>query len=479
MRIVLEIVEGAAAGRKKALRAPLVLTIGRGEAADWMVPEDSAMSSRHFQISLNQDGCTLTDLDSTNGTLVDGQRIARHTLEDGQRITAGSTVFQVCMAKRKPTLIAGLEPPSRPSPTATSDSNAKVTEKVAEKIGTYQHGPPRSRSFSGAVIEVVSDHAAGRKSILRPGHTVTVGRTEQSDFVISDPMLSAEHFSVASTPSGWQLIDLNSASGTTVDGIKVSKTILKTGDRIVAGQTQFVVTIGQSAPTGRTGAASSYPFQEGVRDQDAKVRRSAIEAAAWSGEPWLLDFCRDCSNNLNGENKEALAMFAILAGPTDLDALCRLAGADDLGPDRMQYLASFGHPAVVPVLLNAISGDDIKLAVAAASAFARITGVDVASNQRVTLPPSGDEADQDEYDQEFAEDAMMPDVDKAQRVWQKLSSQFASGSCFRQGVEVAGGPSAEVLGRLDMRSRWEACVRGKYEGTWNGRPFDLDRFFNP
>jgi hypothetical protein len=61
--------------------------IGRGVEADVQLP-DTGVSRRHAQITAEGE---LTDLGSTNGTRVNGQRTAAAMLRDGDRITIGST----------------------------------------------------------------------------------------------------------------------------------------------------------------------------------------------------------------------------------------------------------------------------------------------------------------------------------------------------------------------------------------------------
>ncbi|MCS7469320.1 FHA domain-containing protein, partial [Stieleria sp. ICT_E10.1] len=534
MKIVLEIIAGAYAGRKKALRAPLVLVVGRGESADWILPDDTTMSSRHFEVSVNQDGCFVTDLNSTNGTTVDGERILQRPLDDGNEIRAGSTVFRVSMTRRaslsppitgQPSSVnrhppesttdspgqplppasapvpaaplspqQPLPPPQPPAPPVSMSEVLRQTERigrtetdgaampansggVAERTPEFHVSNPPPRRFTGAVIEVVSDHAHGRKSMLRSGHSITVGRSEQSDFVIPDPQLSAIHFQLADDRSGWQLTDLDSTSGTTVNGVRVSTTLLQTGDRVIAGQTHFVVTIGESAPLAGGREQTNIPFQVGVRDEDPQVRRTAIHAAAWSREPWLLDFCRGCAKAASPEQRDTLEMLSVLGLPSDLELIRGLGRRAELGPNRFELLASFAHPAVVPDLIQVINGDQLEDAVAASLAFSRILGVDIASGQRATVMTneSGD-GDDEEFDEQ---EVMVPDAAKAERHWADLAESFASGNRFHQGIETSGPPTPDLLQQLDMRSRWEMCVRGKYEGKWNGDPFDLERLINP
>ncbi|QEF98467.1 FHA domain protein [Stieleria maiorica] len=495
MKIVLEIVEGAGFARKRSLRAPAVLVVGRGEASDWMHPDDPTMSARHFEVSVQFDGCTVTDLNSTNGTLVDGQKISRQPITDGIKIKAGSTVFRVFILQPAsgtsrttdfpaPQNDLPAEPPPRhkspvvasnPSKPHLSNSVGQVLRQTdvisptnptrvdaADERAAYDgSGPSAHRPKTGAVIEVVSEFGRGRKSILRPGQSVTVGRTENSDFAIADPKLSATHFSLADGRSGWQLTDLGSGTGTAVNGVKKSTTVVRTGDRIVAGQTEFLVTIGESAPSSGQRGGFGQSFQEGVRDNDPHVRRAAIHAAAWCREAWLLDFCRECACDPSPDQWDALEMLSILGLPIDLDLIRSLIGHSDLGPGRFEWLASYGHPAVLPDLFDAMRSDDLAVVVVAGSAFSRITGWEFGSEDVATL--------QDD-------DFMLPDVQRAQQEWDRHCGQFASGTRYHQGIETSGAPTPELLQQLDMRSRWEACLRGKYEGTWNGSPFDLQRY---
>jgi hypothetical protein len=51
-------------------------------------------SRKHAQIVRRDDGFVLTDLGSTNGTLVNGETVRERLLVDGDRITIGSTVLE-------------------------------------------------------------------------------------------------------------------------------------------------------------------------------------------------------------------------------------------------------------------------------------------------------------------------------------------------------------------------------------------------
>jgi hypothetical protein len=70
-----------------------VLTIGRLAECD-VVVTDKGVSRRHAQIRTKDGASTLTDLGSTNGTNLNGKPVQSRPLNDGDRITVGTTVIE-------------------------------------------------------------------------------------------------------------------------------------------------------------------------------------------------------------------------------------------------------------------------------------------------------------------------------------------------------------------------------------------------
>jgi hypothetical protein len=70
-----------------------IVTIGRLADSDVVIPDKGA-SRRHAQVRTKDGVSTLTDLGSTNGTKLNGQQIQTRALEDGDRITVGTTVIE-------------------------------------------------------------------------------------------------------------------------------------------------------------------------------------------------------------------------------------------------------------------------------------------------------------------------------------------------------------------------------------------------
>jgi ABC transport system ATP-binding/permease protein len=70
-------------------------TMGRAPRADFVV--DAALVSRvHCRFTLSQvNELELEDLGSTNGTFVNGAKVAKATLSDGDKLTVGRVQFVV------------------------------------------------------------------------------------------------------------------------------------------------------------------------------------------------------------------------------------------------------------------------------------------------------------------------------------------------------------------------------------------------
>jgi hypothetical protein len=77
---------------------------------------------------------------------------------------------------------------------------------------------------------------------------VRVGRTTKADFATQDTYMSGVHFIIECTQTSCRLSDLNSRNGTLVNDEPLKRTVtLRDGDRIFAGQTNFVVHLETSA----------------------------------------------------------------------------------------------------------------------------------------------------------------------------------------------------------------------------------------
>ena len=117
-RLTLEVIEGAHTGRAFSFEEHDSFIVGRSPQAHFQLPKkDSHFSRIHFLIEFNPPHCRLMDMQSTNGTLVNGKRVARADLKDGDRIQGGRRPSE-SRSNRWATRGPGFP---RPSPTGHAD----------------------------------------------------------------------------------------------------------------------------------------------------------------------------------------------------------------------------------------------------------------------------------------------------------------------------------------------------------------------
>ena len=99
MQILLEIRSGSQAGAPLRPVLGRFLRIGSNPQADHAFPGDPQMAAFHFAIQVSEKGCRLLDLNSKDGTFLNGARVKQAVLSNGDEIRAGGTVFVVRMLR--------------------------------------------------------------------------------------------------------------------------------------------------------------------------------------------------------------------------------------------------------------------------------------------------------------------------------------------------------------------------------------------
>ena len=96
MRINLTVKAGPHEGQVFEFQERANFIVGRSERANFrLAVKDNSISRIHFMIEMNPPECRLTDMESTNGTRVNGRKVATADLKDGDLITAGKTTLLV------------------------------------------------------------------------------------------------------------------------------------------------------------------------------------------------------------------------------------------------------------------------------------------------------------------------------------------------------------------------------------------------
>jgi hypothetical protein len=214
---------------------------------------------------------------------------------------------------------------------------------------------------------------------------------------------------------------------------------------------------------------------EGIarEDADASVRLAAFEAGAWLRAPWVLALGRERARAKADGHPGVLKLFCALAERADAPLVAALGAATALGPARWAMLAAYGSGPSIEACLAGISAKDAADAEAAGAAFARLCGIEMGAAQRVPLPAPADAGPEaDDFTQEFADEAFVPDPAVARAHWEARKQDYGKGTRWCRGRESdAAGPA--VLAELDLGSRYETLMRARFRGAWSGSRREL------
>ena len=88
-KYALRVKRGPAAGKEYLTASPKI-TVGSAELCN-LVLDDTTISGKHFEISQSGDDHVITDLESTNGTKLNGVKVLKAVLQPGYTIDVGKT----------------------------------------------------------------------------------------------------------------------------------------------------------------------------------------------------------------------------------------------------------------------------------------------------------------------------------------------------------------------------------------------------
>ena len=185
--------------------------LGRDPSADIPI-ENSKLSRAHLRLSFVNKAWELKDLDSSNGSFINGKRFDTH------KLVKAATVFLGGSDNLSFTLT-----PLTSSTATTVKASLQAQDKEATRM-TKVRGD-----------EYLSEESGPRR--VRLQQRIRIGRAEGSDWYIDDLNVSRNHAQIVqSSAGGFEIVDLKSTNGTFLNGIRIKREILKTGDVIsVAG----------------------------------------------------------------------------------------------------------------------------------------------------------------------------------------------------------------------------------------------------
>lgn len=189
--------------------------VGRAEANAIRLT-DRNVSRKHALIKKNGQGWVLSDLQSYNGTYVNGNRVAgEQHLGNGDVVQLGDYRLELIDEALAPALVAGADAPTP---------------------GTVPMSPVHQRPDR---LVVVVGPTPGAEFPLNREH-FTIGRAEDANISINHASISRLHAELMAIGNGrYEIVDKQSANGIRINGVELKRGILEAGDALELGDVRM------------------------------------------------------------------------------------------------------------------------------------------------------------------------------------------------------------------------------------------------
>ncbi|NQT54307.1 FHA domain-containing protein, partial [bacterium] len=171
------------------------LKMGRDRACQIYIGTQS-ISREHAEFRPEGDEWMVVDLDSSNGTFVNGSRIETYTLSDGDKVTIGDIVLRYIDESAQPAVVeveveGDAAPPAPPAdePQEQAPAAAAPARKAA----------PRPEVTEGIDARAVEGMRKATEAIRREVGKIIVGQTDVLDQVLA-AMLARGHCLMVGVP---------------------------------------------------------------------------------------------------------------------------------------------------------------------------------------------------------------------------------------------------------------------------------------
>ena len=312
-----------AAGAVQTISLHQQVTIGRSKSNDIPLPDDTEASRNHAKIVPNGDEYLLTDLNSTNGTFVNGEQIVSQralALQPGDRVRVGQMTFTVELADAPLTASARWG-------AMTLQADGTTTVNLTAALAGWLELPNQERRILGTETRI------GRLDPLKDNSS------PKNDLAFPDDhRMSRKHALIRRLDQKYLLSDSGSTNGVCVNGEQLlGPRELQAGDLIEIGSTQLRFILA--------------PLQESQSSGGLTVVGGASPSDTW--------FFSGSSNA--GELREATILFADMKGFTPLSERLK-------SPEKVFHLMNEVWEAVIPEIVRyggtivKYAGDNVMVA---------------------------------------------------------------------------------------------------------------------
>lgn len=251
---------GPQAGKVYPLTAD-VITIGRGTKNDIVIDNDD-VSRDHCRLIRMTADYELQDLNSANGTFINGQRVSSN------RVLPATSLIEL-------------------GDSITLEYEKGATLPITEPLAPDQMDVAVTKPMDNTYFLVVKMGREAERVYTLQAEMIRIGRDLSNDIVIQDPEVSRWHLQLHREENGYLIQDLGSTNGSAINGTRVTDPkSLHVNDQIELGSTArlyFVRTLGD-LPAG-VQSDSPVPFA-------ADPAAAQIKTSKTPGETEVIDLSR-------------------------------------------------------------------------------------------------------------------------------------------------------------------------------------------
>ena len=169
-------IEGPIKGERLDLNEGNAVVLGRGAEADRVVA-DPVMSSAHAELSAVDGQWTIRDLDSSNGTVVNGNAVTTQALVEGDRIEMGASVFSYGdgAPERAPRSVPANAPVEAPVEASVEASAEASDEDVARVLHMKEKAALIRQEVGKTIVGQVDVIDQVLMCLIAGGHGLLIG----------------------------------------------------------------------------------------------------------------------------------------------------------------------------------------------------------------------------------------------------------------------------------------------------------------
>lgn len=221
------------------------------------------LSRKHAELLIEDGHLRVVDLDSRNGTYLNGEQIEDALAYPGDELRFDEQRFIIVGPSRSAvdddrdedrtqlrgadadrTLFAvpqqsadSEEPPVPVDPDETRLMMASAKDDETRLI--LGNKPVASQRLQQAFVTINSGGQKGMRRLI-DSPRLTIGRNAENDIVLDETGVSKQHAEIVFTAGSWSIKDRGSSNGVLVNKVAAKQTRLKTGDQIMLGRAELL-----------------------------------------------------------------------------------------------------------------------------------------------------------------------------------------------------------------------------------------------